>query len=307
MSRMSNENIEWSLYWAQDRLNSCVAAEGVVDQKRLTELWTDLALSLDGATKVLDLATGNGAVPVALLNANDELDVTAVDKADIDPVRYLGQESELLKAVTFISNTDIRDLSSDDFRFGVITSQYGIEYADLGSVAGLLSDLLYDGGRLKFLMHHEKSSILNSSLVKLDELNSLLCDDGVFDRLANFLQGECTLQELEGSAIEHQKSGVSLSKHISGQVLEGIGRVLTGLKDNPKESVTLATTLTIRVRAEHARLLQMKEAALSEQEIADFANLVIESGITDVTFKPFYTDQADESYLLGWLFQAVKQ
>ncbi|MDZ7825867.1 MAG: hypothetical protein U5R48_07585 [Gammaproteobacteria bacterium] len=66
----------WTLYWQADHLQSCVPAEGGRPAAAVDRLWEDFARTLPADGRVLDLATGNGAVPMALRNAVPTLDVT---------------------------------------------------------------------------------------------------------------------------------------------------------------------------------------------------------------------------------------
>ena len=84
-----DNNIAWSLYWAEDRLHSCVATDDEADQKILNQLWASFSDKLPDAAQVMDLATGNGAVPAALLAAKPSLKIAAVDLADIQPQTFL--------------------------------------------------------------------------------------------------------------------------------------------------------------------------------------------------------------------------
>ena len=88
------KELVWSLYWAENRLHSCVASGGEADQKVLNALWVALAESLPEQADVLDLATGNGAVPAAMLSVNSGLNIEAVDLADIDPTMFVKDRPE---------------------------------------------------------------------------------------------------------------------------------------------------------------------------------------------------------------------
>ena len=112
----NEKEVAWSLYWSQDRLHSCVASKDSHDQKIQDDLWKEFANSLPEQARVLDLATGNGAVPSALLGARSDLEVDAVDQADIDPLKFLSG-NEVLRDVRFHANTDILQMSFEDNQF----------------------------------------------------------------------------------------------------------------------------------------------------------------------------------------------
>ena len=118
----------WSLYWQSDCLERCVATQSTQDVLVIARFWEKLALQLHAAAQVLDVATGNGAVPATLLKANSKLGITAVDKAKIDPLRFLSAPGALI-GVNFQADVDICTLPFEGAVLDAVTSQFGIEYA----------------------------------------------------------------------------------------------------------------------------------------------------------------------------------
>jgi hypothetical protein len=96
----------WSIYWQADNVDSCVASASKRDAEAIAQLWQDFAVEQPDAASVLDLATGNGTVPLALLRGNESLQITGVDKADIDPLKFLSAPG-LLAQVKFAGGIDV--------------------------------------------------------------------------------------------------------------------------------------------------------------------------------------------------------
>ncbi len=303
---MKNENIEWSLYWAQDRLHSCVAADQDVDQKALNTLWSTFSSGLGAASRILDLATGNGAVPYALLADNKNHRISGVDRADIAPLEHLSDHGAL-SSVEFIANTDINQLSLEPQTFDALTSQFGIEYAGLQATSLAVLPLLKLGGRLRFLIHHSDSEIVRSSKANLHEMSELIKPDGLIECLLSVLKGKIELKTLEQKAAEHQASDVSLTQKISGQVFSGINQIVAQMSVDPKAAIDLGATLNLRVRSEHARLSQMIGVAQSEESMGDFTATLEHHGMHAVTCCPYYADDVSDQYLLGWLVDAERR
>jgi len=303
---MKNENIEWSLYWAQDRLHSCVAAKQDVDQLALNRAWETFSFGLQNSAKVLDLATGNGAVPYVLLGSNNTLQVTAVDHADIAPLRYLSDKG-LLESVEFVPNTDINELTFTSSTFDAITSQYGIEYAGLESAMMVVSPLLKPGGKLRFLIHHSDSEIIQSSQVKISEMSDIVRPDGLIDCLFAVLRGECDLNSLKQHMRAFQETKQPRSQQISGQLFDGISQVVSLMSSDPKGANRLGATMGMRVRAEHARLLQMMSAAQSEENIISLTKTLENENFQTVKYSAYYADDDSDRYLLGWVLDAQKR
>lgn len=297
---MKDENIEWSLYWAQDRLHSCVATEQDVDQKALNDVWETLSVGMGDSARVLDLATGNGAVPYALLAHNDTYKISAVDKADIAPLRYLSDRG-LLESVEFVPNTDINNLEFKPNTFDAITSQFGIEYAGLEVATIAILPLLKSSGKLRFLVHHADSEIVKRSQEKVNEMAELIKPAGLIECLLCVLRGESELSSLEKIAIDYQAVNTSLSQQISGQVFSGINQIVAQMQNNHRAALELGATLNLRIRSEHTRLSQMIDAAQSHKSIADFSDKLERDENVSIEFTPYYVDDKSSKYLLGWL------
>ena len=83
---MSNSNLNCFLEFVND--------ENVT---RVETFWKDFAAHLEPGSKIIDMATGNGAVPHALLSGNADLDITAIDIAEIQPEKLFAQYPTLAK------------------------------------------------------------------------------------------------------------------------------------------------------------------------------------------------------------------
>jgi ubiquinone/menaquinone biosynthesis C-methylase UbiE len=306
MMNTQNENLDiaWSLYWSQDRLHSCVASGADTDQQALETLWQDFAKSLD-QTRVLDLATGNGAVPFALLAERSELEIYAVDRAEIDPVKFLSQ-GEALKAVKFYSETDIYNLPFEEKSFSALTSQFGIEYAGLQKASVAVMKLLKVGGKFQFIVHNKDSDIILSSGQKLQELEQLLKPEGLLETLMKVMRGEVEFSELEDVGKKYLEQESIKTQALSGQIFDGINQLSQKLGDDSKGAIDLALAIDLRVRSEYQRLQEMADAAQDADAMDDLVDALRESNVHTDSLKPIYADQEKEEYLLGWLISGAK-
>lgn len=303
MENKAFEDITWSLYWAQDRLHSCVATDEDVDQAVLNDVWKSFAESLAADARVLDLATGNGAVPSALLLNKSTLLIDAVDQADVDPAKFLKNNPELA-AVTFHANTDINKLPFKNNSYDAISSQFGIEYAGLGHASKSASKCLKPGGRLCFVIHHADSSIIKSSHAKIVEMQELLKPSGIVDTLLAVLKGDVELNDLELLGQSYLEGDFVRTQQISGQVFSGIEQIAASMQSDPQHARNLTATLNLRVCGEFERLRQMENAAQSEDEIKNYQQQLINEGFINVDVKQIYADKSDKNYLLAWHVQA---
>lgn len=289
----------WSLYWSEDRLYSCVAQSSDEDQKVLNTLWQSFSKTLQPNSHLLDLATGNGAVADALLSVNSDLKIDAVDKASIDPLKFLKQHGNLVN-VNFHTDTDIFDMSFEPQTFDAITSQFGIEYAGLEKASMHVMPLLKVGGHFQFVVHHAQSGILLSSKSKIIELQRLTEQSGILETLIQALAGKADFAALEVLGEDYLAQDFSRSQQISGQVFTGIERIIANFATHPKQALDLGVAMDLRVRSELTRLGQLIAAGQTVEEIKAWSDKMSAIGVNAV-FSPLYLDPTKQDYLLGWL------
>jgi hypothetical protein len=295
----------WSLYWSEDRLYSCVAQSSVEDQKVLNMLWQGFSQKLAPGSRVLDLATGNGAVADALISTNSGLKIDAIDKASIDPKRFLKEQGNLLN-VNFHADTDIFDLPFKSSTFDVITSQFGIEYAGFENASIKVIDYLKIGGHFQFVVHHAESGIILSSKDKIIELQRLTDKSGILETLIKVLGGKAEFSELETLGEAYLKQDIVRSQQISGQIFIGIERIINKFATHPRESLDLGVAMDLRVRSELARLRQLIAAGQTVDAMQAWSERMLASGVEPV-ISPLYLDPKKQDYLLAWLVSGSRR
>jgi ubiquinone/menaquinone biosynthesis C-methylase UbiE len=300
------ENLAWTIYWAEDHLQSFVATDGDADKHPLNSIWQEFARSLNDGAKVLDLATGNGAVPVALLSAREQLKIDAVDQAAIDPIQFVKGVTEL-EAVNFHPDIDVNTLPFTSDSFDAITSQFGIEYAGLLEATGKALEVLKTNGRMSFLIHHADSAIIDSSRAKLREMEQLLKQGGLIETLLQVLRGTIEFSELESQGAVYLNADIVRTQAISGQVFTGIGEIANAMQTDMARAVNLGATIKLRLSSEHERLKQMGKAAQSNADMIEYRKLLELNGMELSTMQAIYADESDQKYLLAWLVQGQKK
>jgi SAM-dependent methyltransferase len=181
MNAESTPSIDsWTAYWRTGRGASCF--DGRESELHLTRLWDELIDSLSDNTRLLDLATGNGAVVRSLVvHARARairLEIDAVDAADIDPQRDVAHAGSWFAGVRFHGRTRLEALPFPDARFGAVVSQFGFEYADEEPAAAEAARVLAPGGRLRFIIHARDGAVARDIGLRLERLRGVLADDG---------------------------------------------------------------------------------------------------------------------------------
>lgn len=297
----------WSLYWQSDCLDSCVASKSKEDSQALAAFWERLAAQLPDGAEVLDLATGNGTVPAALLTSNDALRITGVDRADIDPLRYLS-EPGVLATAQFQANVDICELPFDEASFDAVTSQFGLEYAPLAKAIPELLRVVRPGGHIRLVSHHVDSEIVVPAKLKREEMETLLADGGVVPTLRAFLDGEQALEALEAAGQAHLSSAARRTARVSGQIFEGVNRVITSVNKGDKRAANeLCDGMTTRLGADRERLAQLENAALDQARFQGFVEMLEADGAqTELATELRSNDEPSDDHLIGWQYCGVK-
>jgi len=297
----------WTLYWQNDNLESCIAGQSSEDTRKIVDYWRDFASHLDHNATILDLATGNGAVPSMLLAGNPSLSIVAVDKAQIDPAKYLSQANQLA-SVRFLPDVDICGLPFEPESFDVVTSQFGLEYAPLHEACSSAVRVLKRSGSIRLLMHHEDSEIVRPSTETLAEIARLLVANGVMSCVVGYVAREISLDELEAAGQNYLMEENSKTRHISGQIFDGINQVIEGMTTNPGHARTLAHSMRLRLIAEQTRLQQLLHAALNAERAHKLEFVLREAGIEIEFFETFKLDEdSTGSALIGWQLSGRKK
>ena len=155
---------------------------------RVAAGWRAFFRSLPEASKILDLCTGNGAVPLIAAEASSahgkKFAITGVDLADIDPRRFVSRLGVVARDVTFIGKTSCEALGFPDGRFDAVVSQYGIEYSDLDRSLPEAVRVLAPGGKLRLFMHAKEGTVVAATKKAIADADFLLDKVKLCDKAA---------------------------------------------------------------------------------------------------------------------------
>jgi SAM-dependent methyltransferase len=181
---MGSGNWAWDRYWQFDRVASCCDEGGRSNyDPSIADGWRSYFASLPAGTRILDLCTGNGAVPLIALEVSEAEDkqfvITGVDRAAIDPAQFAVTRRDRLQKIEFRGEVEAERLPFGDASFGAATSQYGIEYSDLGRSLPEAARVLSPGGRLRFCMHAAEGSVAALTKGQLADADFILDEVGL--------------------------------------------------------------------------------------------------------------------------------
>lgn len=288
----------WSLYWRADRLHSCIALDQAA-QRDIDAYWVDFGRQLPPGSRLIDLATGNGAVVHALGAAGLDLGLCGVDSADIDPQKHL-HSPDALRQVRFIGGVDLCEPAAIEARFDAATSQFGLEYLPPERRAAPLQTLLNERAPFQLLMHHADSEIVRPRRRDLRELTAIAQPEGVLPALLAFADGADNAASLEARGLAYLRTRGVKTQRLSGDVLGAIDQVLGAHEAGSAACCQMAADIYQRVMAETTRLEQLIHAALDAAALTQFTRQLTACGLQVDAAQPRHLRGPNGPILIGW-------
>lgn len=169
----------WDAYWKAGELHSCVGSYGGNYAGAMAGFWKERFARLQPGARVLDLATGNGALPLLLLRqvgAGAGLAVDAVDMAAIAPA---WPDQDTASQVSFHPRIAMESLPFEDAVFDLVVSQFGLEYASWPEALGEALRVCKAGGSAAFVLHHAGSVLVQVGRHELANQQVLRAEHGL--------------------------------------------------------------------------------------------------------------------------------
>ncbi|MEX2498016.1 MAG: methyltransferase domain-containing protein [Wenzhouxiangellaceae bacterium] len=145
----------WNRYWQADRGAACQADDRGLYTGVVARAWRAFANQLHAGSRVLDLATGNGAVAELLVESlrsgQTPVTIVGIDRAVIHP--RLPASPKPGVECRWYANTPVETLPFAANMFHAVTSQYGVEYGDLERAVEEAARVLRPGGHLQWICH----------------------------------------------------------------------------------------------------------------------------------------------------------
>ena len=248
--RLLNDD-EWAQFWRHGSITTFERQGNPNYDGEIREFWErQFATLLEGA-RIVDLATGNGAV--ALLAAEysathgRQFRIDALDRASIRPDTDLkGAEAaqEWLSRVRFLGGAPNERTGLESECCDLVTSQYGFEYGDPAASAREATRILKPGGRIALITHHANSVVVREAREGLEQHRLCLRQEQLLIRARRVLDAmESAESEFEKRMLRHDTRAENLRRKLNAAVERvqqqanrfsdpgnGIGFVLKGLQ-----------------------------------------------------------------------------
>lgn len=182
--RVSN----WSRHWAGGVTHSCAGSFGADYGGAIATFWNEVFASLAPGSRVLDIATGNGALPRLLLQSRPMADWScdAIDLAHVAPARW--PTGDQPASVRFHAGVMAERLPFADRSFDLIVSQYGLEYSRLEDSVAEMRRVCTPGGRIALVVHHADSRPVTLAATEIAHIDWLLSPEGLLGTAAPLLE-----------------------------------------------------------------------------------------------------------------------
>ena len=279
----------WSRYWNSAQLAACLGGEDGNYAGAIRSIWESyFAQSAAGAT-VVDLATGNGAIALIAAAVSRErglnLDVHGIDRAELAPERAAGPQAELLGTIRFHAHTTVESMPFENESVALISSQYGIEYADRGPALRECARILEPGGRLMAVVHCDDSKVMQQTKVDLRDSRLLIRELDLVDRFKSLLNAElggglsadspdrfarlkADFQQASAAVIQAIRGRDEKQARFLNEVMHRFGEIYQQRREKGLDDcLALADEIFEELTAHQRRLLDLEEAALSAQDV----------------------------------------
>ena len=171
----------WQQYWKQAVISSFGETEPDWYRQELLPFWENLFSGLPDGVRVLDVATGNGAVTRIAASVNEQeqkqLELQAVDRV----------ETVAVPGVKLLPPSPLETLDSK-YRYYLVTAQFGLEYSRIDQSLPAIARLLESEGRLVVIAHHVDSRISHFSREEMKQYRAIFRQQDLFPRLEKLLK-----------------------------------------------------------------------------------------------------------------------
>jgi ubiquinone/menaquinone biosynthesis C-methylase UbiE len=310
----------WDTYWQGARNSGAYASDGV-NHPAVATFWNDAlteALGQGGGRRILDIATGSGAVVERLIESTGDRnhDITCVDisAAAIESVR-----SRFPGVVGLVA--DANSIPLHDSAFDLVTSQFGIEYAGPAALSEA-TRLLAPGGTLILMMHVRPGVIYEECAAALDAVRRTQNSRFVQSALAFFEAGFAAVRGADRTgydkaalelnpAIEELESILSEhGEHVAGDT---IVRLYSDVREihgsiqhyEPDEVLGWLRRMDQELAEYERRMQSMCDSATDANGFAEICERIVARGLHVILSEPLMA--GDTASAIGWVLRATRR
>ena len=326
MSAVLDRRTAWSSFWESGPLHSL---PGSLDDNLagpVAEFWQQQLAPLTNDQQVVDIGTGNGALPRLALDLLGENCPTihAVDLSSVRPAWHQPDTTPSHQRVHFHAGIACEQLPLADNSQDAAISQFALEYSDLDRSLPEISRVLKPTARLALVMHHRDSQLMRVAAAEIEQLAALLADDGfiacarqVLPFFARIAHGQGTQVMNDPQAALHRQAFNQAAdtllqirqRHPLGGCIATSMTLIGDLIKRTAQGVSPLDDALAWLETHHTQLQQallrnreLVDCALDQRALEKMATLLEQAGFTIHIQAPL----RHAGFLLGWQLAAVR-
>jgi len=302
---------QWEDFWRSGRIVSCPtdSTQGYTGNVRIA--WEEFFGALPSGARLLDVGTGNGALPLIALdvarNRSAAFEVHGIDLARIDPRRVVPDGPRLFEDAVFHAGVRAEAMPFTDGYFHAVAGQYALEYTQREVALREIRRVMSAGAPARFVLHHASSIVVTIAHESLSHAHELEERAAAFTDLREYAAAErmdanraarLHARIMERTQLLHGLAARSKGSQLLADMLPALGKLFELRQRLPASEFAQAVDRSYRAfKAGEQRLREMIDAALDEPAMRRIADQAQDAGFRDVRFAPLIQD-AD--ILVGW-------
>jgi ubiquinone/menaquinone biosynthesis C-methylase UbiE len=302
----------WESYYRGGAIAACPTGPDGNYTLELREIWIEFFAALADRARLLDIGTGNGAIPLIARQTADSLkrsyEIHGADLARINPVRDVAGGAQLFAGIAFHPGVAAEELPFEDASFAAVSGQYALEYTDVPRSLAEIMRVLAPGAAARFLMHHAGSIVIERARASLRHADVVLSDTKVYRKVRRFLEAEKrspagarrAWDELSGAMATLRDTARSEpDRRVIDVTLDAIPKLLDQRRSlAPAALEREIDAVENDLRYAGRRQNDLIEVALSDSAMAQCAERARAQGFVDVNYRAVNHAQ---HVLVGWL------
>lgn len=185
---------DWESYFRGGAIAACPSGSDTNYTRELRDVWSHFFSRLASGARILDIGTGNGAIPLIARQTAQSFERTfeihGADLARINPSRDVADGARLFAGITFHPGVAAENLPFEPASVTAITGQYALEYTDMPLSLAQVMRVLKPGCDAQFIMHHADSMLVQRARASLRHSDMVLKNTSVYRKLRRFLELE---------------------------------------------------------------------------------------------------------------------